>query len=147
MSASVKITLKHLLTQFIHYCRTEWRDLLMMISSDSDLKKLKSLAVTGDLKVSKFRSIIWNVLLGSLSHQPDSWKDERAKQRSKYQEIKEKYILNPDKLKVAEACDNPLSQSKDRSAAISIYFPPHIQVIFPILAFGISTFATLNCEI
>ncbi|KAG5671197.1 hypothetical protein PVAND_001408 [Polypedilum vanderplanki] len=92
---------------------TEWRDLLMMISSESDLKKLKSLAVTGELKVSKFRSIIWNVLLGGLSTSPDSWKNERAKQRSNYNEIKEKHILNPERLKIAEGGDNPLSTSKN----------------------------------
>jgi hypothetical protein len=102
--------------KYVNYFRTEWRDLLMMISSDSNLKKLKSLAVTGDLKVSKFRSVIWNVLLGGLGTSPDTWKHERAEQRSNYREIKEKHILSPERLKIAEGCDNPLSQSKDRSA-------------------------------
>lgn len=84
-----------------------------MISSDSDLKKLRQMAVGGDLKTSKFRSVIWNVLLGSLNHEPEEWIQQRQDQRAKYHEIREKNILNAEQLQEAEERDNPLSQSKD----------------------------------
>lgn len=94
--------------------RTEWRDLCMMISTDSDLKKLRQMAVNGDLKTSKFRSVIWNVLLGSLNpHAPEEWIQQRQDQRAKYHEIREKNIVDAEQLQEAEERDNPLSQSKD----------------------------------
>jgi TBC1 domain family protein 5 len=84
-----------------------------MISSDSDLKKLRVRAVSGDLKISKFRSVIWNVLLGSLGKVPENWIHEKQEQRVRYNEIREKHILSPDQLQEAEHIDDPLSQSKD----------------------------------
>lgn len=38
------------------FYRLEWRD-LVLLASEPDLKKLKHMAVTGELKVSKFRSV------------------------------------------------------------------------------------------
>lgn len=93
--------------------RTEWRDLCTTIKSDTDLKKLRQSAINGDLKVSKFRSVIWNVLLGSLNHEPEEWIQQRQDQRAKYHEIREKHILDAEQLQEAEERDNPLSQSKD----------------------------------
>lgn len=37
-----------------------------MVSSEPNLEKLRAVAVSGELKVPKFRSVIWNVLLGAL---------------------------------------------------------------------------------
>lgn len=85
----------------------------MMIATESDLKKLRTMAISGDLKVSKFRSVIWNVLLGGLSNDPQNWIEERKEQRNKYRDLKRKFILDPNTLRVAEEKDNPLSQSKD----------------------------------
>lgn len=87
----------------------------MKISSeaDNDLKKLREMAVNGDLKISKFRSVVWNVLLGSLSTTPDDWIQQRQDQRAKYSELRAKHILDAEQLQEAEELDNPLSQSKD----------------------------------
>jgi len=85
----------------------------MILASEPELTKLKSLAVIGELKVSKFRSVCWNVLLGVLKGLPETWIEQRFEQRINYQEIKKKYIIDPHKLEVPENVDNPLSQSKD----------------------------------
>lgn len=71
------------------------------------------MAIAGELKVSKFRSVCWNVLLGSLNSLPETWVEQRNQQREKYREIKHKHILDPHVLQVAQEKDNPLSQSKD----------------------------------
>lgn len=71
------------------------------------------MAVNGELKVSKFRSVCWNVLLGSLNRLPQTWIEQRSQQRQKYRAIRQKHILNPHLLQIAEEKDNPLSQSKD----------------------------------
>jgi TBC1 domain family member 5 len=92
--------------------RTEWRD-LVLLASEGDLSKLKDSAVNGELKVSKFRSVCWNVLQGALNNSPETWVEQRNQQRKKYREIKQKHILDPHSLKKAEEEDNPLSQSKD----------------------------------
>lgn len=84
-----------------------------MVSSDPELKKLRERAVSGDLKISKFRSVIWNVLLESLGKVPDDWMHERQEQRVTYSKIREKHILSPDQLQEAQQIDDPLSQSKD----------------------------------
>lgn len=84
-----------------------------MISSDTELKKLRERAVNGDLKISKFRSVIWNVLLGSLSIVPEDWIQQKQEQRAAYSKIRQKNILNLDQLQEAEKLDDPLSQSKD----------------------------------
>lgn len=85
----------------------------MLLASEPDLHKLKELSVSGELKTSKFRSVCWNVLLGALNNSPETWTEQRNQQRTRYREIKQKHILNPHLLQVAEEKDNPLSQSKD----------------------------------
>jgi TBC1 domain family member 5 len=71
------------------------------------------MANSGELKVSKFRSVCWNLLLRSLNNSPETWTEQRDVQRNKYKEIRQKHILDPHCLKEAEERDNPLSQSKD----------------------------------
>lgn len=71
------------------------------------------MAISGELKVSKFRSVCWSVLLNGLCNSPETWVSQRNQQREEYHEIKLKHILNPHKLQVAEEKDNPLSQNKD----------------------------------
>lgn len=71
------------------------------------------MAVIGELKVSKFRSVCWNILHGALNNSPKTWIEQRTQQRRNYREIKQKHILNPHLLQESEEKDNPLSQSKD----------------------------------
>lgn len=96
----------------IHNFRTEWRD-LCLLAAESGLTKLKNLAIAGELKVSKFRSVCWNVLLEVLLGPSETWIAQRNEQRKVYQEIKQTYSLNPHTLPDAAEEDNPLSQSKD----------------------------------
>lgn len=85
----------------------------MLLATEVDRAKLKEMAVSGELKVSKFRSVCWNVLLGTLNHSPETWIEQRTQQREQYHKIKQKHILNPHDLEQIEKRDNPLSQSKD----------------------------------
>ena len=71
------------------------------------------MATSGELKVSKFRSVCWNILLGGLSNSPETWIAQRNRQREEYHEIKMKHILNPHAVQKAEEEDNPLSQDKN----------------------------------
>jgi TBC1 domain family protein 5 len=85
------------------------------LAQDKNLTKLKHIALSGDLKVSKFRSICWNLLLGVLKDTPDKWLNQRREQRQNYKEIKTKYNFNPHSEKRLEEKenldhDNPLSQ-------------------------------------
>jgi TBC1 domain family member 5 len=97
---------------FLFIFRTEWRD-LVLLASEQGLNKLKEMSISGELKVSKFRSVCWHILLGGLSNSPETWVSQRNQTREEYQEIKLKHILNPHALHVAEEKDNPLSQNKD----------------------------------
>lgn len=86
---------------------------MVLRANELDLTKLKEMAINGDLKVSKFRFVCWSILLGSLNNSPETWIEQRDQQRRRYLEIKQKHILDPHSLLVAEKRDNPLSQSKD----------------------------------
>lgn len=85
----------------------------MLLASEPGLNKLKTKAIAGELKVSKFRSVCWNVLLGALNNPPETWVELRTQQRGKYREIRKKHILDPHVLQSTMDRDNPLSQSKD----------------------------------
>lgn len=81
------------------------------MAQDQQLTKMKHISLSGDLKVSKFRSVYWNVLLGVLKSTPDTWLEQRRKQRQYFKELKLKYNFNPKSLDLDQ--DNPLSQSQD----------------------------------
>lgn len=63
--------------------RLEWHD-LSSISEDPFLKQLRHLAINGGLKVSKFRSVAWSLLLGVLSGRSVSWLTQRRCDRNRY---------------------------------------------------------------
>ncbi|XP_055378420.1 TBC1 domain family member 5 homolog B isoform X2 [Condylostylus longicornis] len=88
--------------------RNEWNYLIA--SLDPNVDQLRQLAYNGDLKVSKFRSVCWSVLLRVLSSNPLDWLDQREQQRRRYQNLKEEFAKNPHNNVLVN--DNPLSQSK-----------------------------------
>lgn len=90
--------------------RTEWRNIKIM-AQDKHLTKMKHISLSGDLKVSKFRSVYWNVLLGVLKDTPDTWLEQRRQQRLYFKDLKTRYNFNPESVNLDQ--DNPLSQSQD----------------------------------
>lgn len=83
------------------------------MASEPGLHKLREMAVSGEFKVPKFRSVVWNIFLSALNKSPDTWIEQRTQQRRYYREIKHKHILDPHLIQMSEEKDNPLSQSKD----------------------------------
>lgn len=77
------------------------------LSEDSHLIELRRLAINGELKTSKFRSICWSVLLGVLTGRSQSWITQRRCDRDRYVDLIKQFYINP---RMA-AEDDPLSQS------------------------------------
>uniref|UniRef100_W8BMC7 TBC1 domain family member 5 n=2 Tax=Ceratitis capitata TaxID=7213 RepID=W8BMC7_CERCA len=89
--------------------REEWNNLLKTL--DEDPECIREQAFEGDLKVSKFRSIYWSLLLRVLNPHYRSWREQREKQRKRYEKLKEEFIRDPHDNAVPN--DNPLSQSEE----------------------------------
>lgn len=87
--------------------RNEWKQIT---ASLENFDAIRDLAFNGDLKVSKFRSIYWTLLLRVLNSDHTTWKEQRLQQRNRYEKLKHEFVKNPH----TEICtnDDPLSQSK-----------------------------------
>lgn len=68
--------------EFNSFDREEWTE-LSKVAEDPQLRKLRQLAVDGELKVSKFRSVCWALLLGVLSGPSSSWVIQRQCDRER----------------------------------------------------------------
>ncbi|KAM8706822.1 hypothetical protein ACLKA7_010993 [Drosophila subpalustris] len=88
--------------------RQEWTQLLANL--DEDPESLRLAAFNGQLKMSKFRSIHWALLLRVLNVDHRSWHIQRAQQRSRYDKFRLDYVSNPHELAASDN-DDPLSQS------------------------------------
>ncbi|EDW14561.2 TBC1 domain family member 5 [Drosophila mojavensis] len=88
--------------------RQEWAQLLSNL--DKDPESLRLAAFNGQLKMSKFRSIHWALLLRVLSADHRSWVSQRTQQRSRYEKFRVDYVRNPHEL-AGPVDDDPLSQS------------------------------------
>ncbi|KAH8310586.1 hypothetical protein KR044_002053 [Drosophila immigrans] len=88
--------------------RQEWSQLLADL--DENPESLRLAAFNGQLKMSKFRSIHWALLLRVLNVDHRSWHIQRAQQRSRYDKFRVDYVRNPHQLAASED-DDPLSQS------------------------------------
>lgn len=76
--------------------RTEWREILSSLSNN--LEKLRQLSFNGELKISKFRSLCWSLLLRVLNENSSNWNEQRQQQRTRslnifYIEKKKKSII------------------------------------------------------
>ncbi|XP_055904535.1 TBC1 domain family member 5 homolog A isoform X2 [Eupeodes corollae] len=87
--------------------RNEWTQI---IASLENFDAIRDLAFNGDLKVSKFRSIYWALLLRVLNADHTTWKEQRVQQRNRYEKLKQEFVKNPHTAKFNN--DDPLSQSK-----------------------------------
>ncbi|XP_034117365.2 TBC1 domain family member 5 [Drosophila albomicans] len=88
--------------------KQEWSQLLADL--DENPEKLRLAAFNGQLKMSKFRSIHWALLLRVLNVDHRSWHIQRGQQRSRYDKFRLDYVRNPHEL-AANDDDDPLSQS------------------------------------
>ncbi|XP_055851697.1 TBC1 domain family member 5 isoform X2 [Episyrphus balteatus] len=87
--------------------RNEWTQIT---ASLENFDAIRDLAFNGDLKVSKFRSIYWALLLRVLNADHTTWKQQRLQQRNRYEKLKHEFVKNPHNEKATN--DDPLSQSK-----------------------------------
>ncbi|XP_022221878.2 TBC1 domain family member 5 [Drosophila obscura] len=88
--------------------RLEWTQLLANL--DQSPETLRLAAFNGDLKMSKFRSVYWALLLRVLNAEHRNWHTQRQQQRSRYEKFRVDYVRNPHELAVPDD-DDPLSQS------------------------------------
>ncbi|XP_016971318.2 TBC1 domain family member 5 [Drosophila rhopaloa] len=88
--------------------RQEWAQLLENLDAEPEV--LRQSAFAGDLKMSKFRSVHWALLLRVLTSEHRSWISQRLQQRVRYDKFRADYVRNPHQLAV-DCNDDPLSQS------------------------------------
>ncbi|ALC46240.1 CG8449, partial [Drosophila busckii] len=90
--------------------KQEWTQLLATLDENPNADSLRLAAFNGQLKMSKFRSLHWALLLRVLNSDYRSWHTQRLQQRSRYEKFRVDYVRNPHELSVP-VDDNPLSQS------------------------------------
>ncbi|CAG5124009.1 unnamed protein product, partial [Candidula unifasciata] len=95
-----------------HSYSTEWENLF---NKPEMMKRLKERALEGNLRSSRFRSVIWKLFLEVLPSQTNAWIDKTRKSRSKFEELKNRLIVNPRKAvdSVDISLNNPLSQDEE----------------------------------
>ncbi|XP_060077319.1 TBC1 domain family member 5-like isoform X2 [Ylistrum balloti] len=78
---------------------------------------LRALAMTGNLRSSRFRSICWKVFLEVVPEDMSRWVPKMKEWRDKYDDLKKKLIINPRKAVDHSVSDlvvnNPLSQADE----------------------------------
>ncbi|EDV27648.1 uncharacterized protein TRIADDRAFT_53568 [Trichoplax adhaerens] len=76
--------------------------------------QIKELGMHGSLSRCRFRGVCWRVFLDCLPRDTSKWITATTKLRKSYDEIKEKYLLDPHQQHGKDInIDNPLSQDKD----------------------------------
>ncbi|XP_050433362.1 TBC1 domain family member 5 [Adelges cooleyi] len=83
----------------------EWNSLFNTASMD----ELRNIAIQGDLRASRFRSVCWRILLDILPLDSTKWISVIEKHRSRYEHIKQKHYNDPHSQDTEP--DDPLSQS------------------------------------
>ncbi|XP_037806755.1 TBC1 domain family member 5 [Lucilia sericata] len=91
--------------------RQEWLQLLKTL--DDKPETIRDLAFEGHLKISKFRSVYWSLLLRVLNEDHRTWCLQREQQRKCYEKLKQEFAKNPHQLdgNLSNENDDPLSQS------------------------------------
>ncbi|KAH9492426.1 TBC1 domain, member 5 [Bulinus truncatus] len=95
-----------------HSYSTEWEKLF---NTKDMMKKLKDKAMEGELRSSRFRSLIWKLFLEVLPPTMEEWVEKTKQNRNKFEELKNKLIVNPRKAvdSVDITLNNPLSQDEE----------------------------------
>ncbi|XP_065354231.1 TBC1 domain family member 5 [Calliphora vicina] len=91
--------------------RQEWQQLLKTLEDKPE--SIRDLAFEGHLKISKFRSVHWSLLLRVLNEDHRTWCLQREQQRKCYEKLKQEFAKNPHQLdgNLTNENDDPLSQS------------------------------------
>ncbi|KAF6206537.1 hypothetical protein GE061_017771 [Apolygus lucorum] len=90
----------------------EW---LALSKVDIEMTGLKEKIMEGELRASRFRSVIWRLLLGALTPgYPDLWSEETKASREHYKQLKESIAVKPCLISEPER-DNPLSTNEKSS--------------------------------
>ncbi|KAI6200991.1 hypothetical protein M3Y96_00793400 [Aphelenchoides besseyi] len=86
----------------------EWS---LLFGNKPDLNSLRNFCLSGCLRDSRIRSIVWRVLLRVVSPEPDSWPSDLAARRTSYEKLKADLNTNPRSDEVTDNLDvnNPLS--------------------------------------
>ncbi|KAK6183313.1 hypothetical protein SNE40_010817 [Patella caerulea] len=95
-----------------HSYSSEWERLFMR---QNYFKKLQEQGMDGNLRSSRFRSVCWKLYLKVLPEEKENWSEHSLVWRKKYEDLKNKLIVNP--RKEVEGIDlslnNPLSQNNE----------------------------------
>ncbi|XP_055956766.1 TBC1 domain family member 5 isoform X2 [Patella vulgata] len=95
-----------------HSYSSEWERLFMR---QNYFKKLQEQGMDGNLRSSRFRSVCWKLYLKVLPEEKENWSEHSLLWRNKYEDLKNKLIVNP--RKEVEGIDlslnNPLSQNNE----------------------------------
>ncbi|XP_055997700.1 TBC1 domain family member 5-like isoform X7 [Ostrea edulis] len=80
-------------------------------------RQLRSYAMSGNLRSSRFRSVCWKMFLDVLPEDIQQWKNSCRKSRGNYTDLKDTLIINPRKAMDPSTSDlvvnNPLSQAEE----------------------------------
>uniref|UniRef100_A0A2C9L1G2 Rab-GAP TBC domain-containing protein n=1 Tax=Biomphalaria glabrata TaxID=6526 RepID=A0A2C9L1G2_BIOGL len=95
-----------------HSYSTEWEKLF---NTPDMMKKLKEKSMEGELRSSRFRSLIWKLFLEVLPPSKEEWVEKTKQSRNKFEDLKNKLIVNPRKAvdSVDITLNNPLSQDEE----------------------------------
>lgn len=100
------------ITSFTHSYSLEYEKLFL---KPNYLKHLRNYSIKGNLRSSRFRSIAWKLFLEVLPEDSAKWVDRTRTYRNKYEEIKNRLIVNPRTAfdNVDLSLNNPLSQEEE----------------------------------
>ncbi|KAK3788906.1 hypothetical protein RRG08_010155 [Elysia crispata] len=95
-----------------HSYSLEWEKLF---SRPEMMRYLKSRAAEGELRSSRFRSVVWKLFLEVLPSNKEEWISKTRVSRARFEELKNKLIVNPRKAvdSVDITLNNPLSQDEE----------------------------------
>lgn len=94
---------------YFRFFRSEFTNICSLVDNKK-MHVLRRVAVEGNLKSSKFRSIYWGIFLGVLREKTETWKEQKTEQRFTYESLKQRFSLNPHINR--ETKDDPLSQDE-----------------------------------
>ncbi|GFN87914.1 TBC1 domain family member 5, partial [Plakobranchus ocellatus] len=95
-----------------HSYSLEWEKLF---SRPDMMRYLKTRAMDGELRSSRFRSVVWKLFLEVLPANKDEWITKTRAGRARFEDLKNKLIVNPRKAvdSVDITLNNPLSQDEE----------------------------------
>lgn len=81
----------------------------IIAAADTSMEATRRFGIQG--KIERYRSLYWKLYLEVLSQNSTTWTVMMDKERTCYQELKDKFMIDPATL--SSQFDDPLSQSED----------------------------------